>query len=56
LVLTLVEGVPETNPELPAAKLEVSGGEISKEEQGMVGFKAFQPGFSSRFLWVYFSR
>jgi hypothetical protein len=38
-VLTLVEGVPETNPELPVAKLEVSGGEISKERTGKGGIE-----------------
>jgi hypothetical protein len=38
-VLTLVEGVPETNLELPAAKLEVAGGGISKERTGKAGIE-----------------
>jgi hypothetical protein len=38
-VLTLVEGVPEMNLELPAAKLEVSGGEILKERTGKGGIE-----------------
>ena len=38
-VLALVEGFPETNIELPAAKLEVAGGEISKERTGKGGIE-----------------